>query len=167
MIKIRQLKTKEIKSLREKILKEQNGRCKICGKNIQKQDSGTSLDHQHKTKKENIGEDGAGLIRGVLCRNCNILEGKIWNNTGRYIQPKLVQERIEFLEALIEYYKKDNYPLIHPNEEPKKPHVSKRNYNKLKSLYNGKKKFPEYPLSKKLTIGLQILFEEYNISPFN
>ena len=163
---LKQLKTKEIKHVREEILQQQNGICAICGNTI-KEKTGISLDHQHKRKKEEIGEDGAGLIRGVLCRSCNVLEGKIWNNTGRYIQPNNIQDRIEFLEKLVLYYKKENYPLIHPSEELKQPKVSKRNYNCLKKAYTGRKKFPEYPKSKKLSLGLQILFEEYDIEPFN
>ena len=170
-IQLKQLKTKDIKPLRDKILQEQNQRCALCNKIIEPDDPGTSLDHQHKRKKEIIGVDGAGLIRGVLCRSCNVLEGKIWNNTGRYIQPKSVEERIDFLESLILYYKKDTYLLIHPSEAPKVPKVSRRNYNKLKKVYTnnytGKKKFPEYPKSCKLTLGLQILFEAYGIEPFN
>ncbi len=167
MTELTQLKTKDIKDTRLKILKEQKYTCALCGNVINENDSGTSLDHQHKRKKETIGKDGAALIRGVLCRSCNVWEGKLWNSTGRYLQPKSVQERIEILESLILYYKKPNYPLIHPNEEPKPPNVSKRNYNTLKRQYVGKKAFPEYPKSKKLTLGLQILFEEYNISPYN
>ena len=53
------------------------------------------------------------------------------------------------------------------SEVPKAPTVSKRNYNKLKRVYSGKKKFPEYPKSKKLTLALQVLFEEYQIEPYN
>jgi len=162
-----QLKNKDIKSLREKILKKQNNKCAICNKEILPEDSGTSLDHQHKWKSEEIGKDGAGLVRGVLCRSCNVWEGKHWNSTGRYQQPKNVQERIQLLESLIRYYQKDNLPLIHPSEEEKPPLVSKRNYNTLRRCYTGKKKFPEYPKSKKLSLGLQILFEEYKIEPFN
>jgi hypothetical protein len=31
------------------------------------------------------------------------------------------QDRIEWLETLVEYYKKDNYNFIYPNEAPKDP----------------------------------------------
>lgn len=170
---LRQLKNSELKEVREEILKEQNGLCAICGKQITEK-TGVALDHQHRFKKEIVGEDGAGLVRGVLCRSCNTEDGKIWNSMNRYIQPKNVQERIEFLENLISYYKKTNYNLIHPNEKPKELDVSKKNYNKLKKLYlkdfeqkKKKRKFPEYPKSKKLTKILKKLFEEYNIEPYN
>ncbi|WXB47865.1 endonuclease VII [Vibrio phage VB_VaC_TDDLMA] len=173
MEQLQQLKSSEIKQVREDILKEQGGNCAICREEID-ESSGASLDHQHMLKRETIGEDGAGLVRGVLCRQCNVMEGKIWNNMGRYIQPEDVAERIKWLESLISYYKKDNYNLIHPNEKPSEPKVSKKNYNKLKRLYNKdvelgtkKRKMPEYPKSGKMTIGLLSLFEEYEIPPYN
>jgi hypothetical protein len=166
MTDLRQLKSSEVADLRNEILESQNGRCALCNEEIT-DDTGYSLDHQHKTSKEIIGEDGAGLVRGVLCRACNVWEGKIWNNTQRYRQPESVKDRIDMLKSLISYYENGTYPIIHHTEKPKEPTVSKRNYNKLKKAYSGKKKLPEYPKSGKLTIGLQALFEEYGIEPYN
>lgn len=163
---MKQLKSGDISHIRDTILEEQNNKCVLCNNEIT-EDTGVSLDHQHMKKSETIGEDGAGLVRGVLCRACNVWEGKIWNNTLRYRQPKDVQDRIEMLQALIDYYKKDNYELIHPSERPKERKVSKRNYNKVKKVYEGRRKFPEYPKSGKLTKGLKELFEKYEISPYN
>ena len=163
---MKQLKTTEVTDLRNKILNEQNGKCALCNEEITEA-TGVSLDHQHKTSKEEIGVDGAGLVRGVLCRACNVWEGKIWNNTQRYRQPKGVQDRIGMLTSLIEYYQKGTYNIIHHTEKAKEPTVSKRNYNKLKKAYTGKKKFPEYPKSGKLTLALQVLFEEHGIAPYN
>jgi len=164
-----QLKTCDIPTIRENLLKEQNGCCALCGIEISEV-TGYSLDHQHMTKKETIGVDGSGLVRGVLCRSCNIFEGKVWNSTQRYKQPENVKCRIDILEKLIEYYKKDNFNLIHPNEKIKEQIVSKSNYNKLKKQYLlslKKKKFPEYPKSGKLTKILENLFTEFKIEPYN
>lgn len=161
-----QLKSKDILPTREKILDEQHGLCALCEEVIT-EDSGASLDHQHKRKADTIGVDGAGLVRGVLCRACNVWEGKIWNSTTRYRQPKSVQERIDMLKKLIDYYEKENYPLVHPKEKVQEKTVSKANYNKLKKLYKEKKNLPMYPKSGKLTVGLKALFEKYNISPYN
>jgi len=166
---LKQLKVSDILPIRNEILELQSGKCAICG-DIISEKTGISADHQHKSSIETIGEDGAGLIRGVLCRGCNTLEGKIWNNMNRFKQPKNVNDRIKWLEELLKYYKSENYPYIHPNEKPKEPKVSKRNYNKLAKLYKDsgkKKKFPEYPKSGKLTVGLKTLFEEFQIEPFN
>jgi hypothetical protein len=165
--RLRQLKAKDVPDLRTQILNEQNGRCAICGIQITN-DTGISLDHQHKTSREVIGEDGAGLIRGVLCRSCNVWEGKIWNNTNRYIQPNNTQDRINMLNKLIQYYAKDNYPLVHPSEEPDEPKLMKSSYNKLKKLYESsesKAKFPEYPKSKKMTKSLQKFYDLYELQP--
>lgn len=163
---LKQLKSGDISDVRAEILKEQHGLCALCNELIT-EDSGASLDHQHKKKSDLIGIDGAGLIRGVLCRACNVWEGKIWNSTTRYRQPKSVQERIDMLKKLIEYYEKENYNLVHPSEQVPEKIVSKANYNRLKRVYAEKKKFPEYPKSKTLTLGLQVLFEKYNINPYN
>ena len=83
-----QLKTSEVKEIREKILKKQDNKCKLCNDPIT-EESGISLDHQHMTSKETIGEDGAGLVRGVLCRACNVMEGKIWNGM---FEPLLIEQ---------------------------------------------------------------------------
>lgn len=165
-MELRQLKTTEVTTLREEILAEQDGCCAWCNDHIT-EETGVSLDHQHKKKSDPVGPDGAGLVRGVLCRSCNVLEGKIWNNMTRFKQPETVNDRIQLLRSLIEYYEKGTYPIVHHTEKAKEPTVSKRNYNKLKKLYDGKKKFPEYPKSGKLTLGLQVLFEEYGIEPYN
>jgi len=165
---LKQLKQKDIAPLRNDILKEQNGQCKLCKIEITEA-TGVSLDHQHKLKCEQNGVDGGGLIRGVLCRACNVWEGKIWNSTNRYLGVESVQERIEKLTDLVEYYKTENLPLIHPTEQPKEPKMSKRNYNKLKKIWNlcKKRKLPQYPSSGKLTIPLLAAFEEFNIKPTN
>lgn len=161
---LRQIKSTEVKELREKILENQGFKCAICGKTLSEDDTGISLDHQHKLNKNQvIGTDGAGLIRGVLCRDCNVYEGKIWNNGTRYKQFKTVKERIEFLKQLIQYYENGTYPFIHPTEKVPEKSVSKRQYNKLKKACP---KVPEYPKSTHLTKKLKELFDIYQINPF-
>ena len=160
-----QLKHSDIEKVREEILKKQNYKCCICNKEISSFEA--VLDHQHKFKYEKNGEDGAGLIRGVLCNNCNQWEGKIWNTTKRFRNPKNVQERIQMLQQLIEYYQSGTYNLIHPKEREAEQKISKLQYNKLKKIIESKnKKIPEYPKTGKLTKKLKQLFETYNISPF-
>jgi len=161
-----QLKAGDVAITRKDILHEQGGLCAICSCKITP-DTGISLDHQHKRVADEVGIDGAGLIRGVLCRACNVWEGKVWNSSGRYHQTKTVQSRIELLQNLIKYYEKGTYNLVHPSEKPREKKVSKRNYNKLKKIYDLKRKFPEYPKSGKLTKGLRALFEQYDIEPYN
>lgn len=163
-MKLKQLKYKDVAPLREKLLKEQSNKCAICGCVIDEK-SGSSLDHQHKLKSEPCGKDGGGLIRGVLCRNCNVWEGKIWNGTRRYRQPQNVNERVQMLKELIKFYEKEPLPLIHPTETPPTPKLMKSSYNKLLKLYKGKAKFPNYPKSKKITKKLEKLYIKHNLEP--
>jgi len=174
MEELKQLKSKDITKIRDEILYFQQGKCALCHNPITEK-SGTSLDHQHRTKDSIIGENGGGLVRGVLCRSCNVFEGKIWNNSKRF---GLHDNLSNWLRDLADYLDKENYPLIHPSEEPREPKVSKRNYNKCKKLYNeeefipkrkNQKKKPmiEYPKTGKLTKGLRELFERFGISPYN
>jgi len=160
-----QLSSSEIKDIRNKILDIQGGKCAICNCEITEK-TGISLDHQHRKKSSIIGEDGGGLVRGVLCRNCNILEGKIWNNMQRFFQFTKMDERINWLLNLIKYYEKENYNYIHPNEKPKEPKLSKRLFNKLKKLYSIKypnRKSLQYPKSSKYTNKINELIEEFKV----
>lgn len=161
------LKNSDIKIIKQKILEEQGYKCAICGKPLTLEES--CLDHQHKYRKSDLNvENGNGLVRGVLCREDNCLEGKIFNNSARFLKQPTKEKLIEWLEKLIEYYKKEPYPYVHPSEVKKKPDVSKKNFNKLNKLYTKDTgKLLEYPKSKKLTKKLEILFEKYHISPYN
>lgn len=154
----RVLKSTEIAQLREEITAQQSGVCPLCGKPL----SNPVLDHQHKLRKsQDIGDDGAGLVRGVLCRECNVLEGKIWNAMNRYLQPENKAARAAWLRRYIQYLEKDQYPLVHPTERPEPIKVSKRQYNRLSKLTP----VPEFPKSGKLTKRLKYLFDKYHISP--
>lgn len=161
-----QLKASDVPKYRKKILKEQEGLCAIC-KTCLKNCKGVSLDHQHKTKAEKIGVNGAGLVRGVLCRDCNVFEGKIWNNSKRYGK---FDNLPEFLRNLADYLEKENYPYIHPKEKPPIQKVSKRQYNKLVKAYKEqntlKAKLPEFPGKRKPSKKLLSLFERFKISPY-
>lgn len=69
----------------KKMLEQQCGQCAICGTNKPKTRGKTSfcVDHCHET----------GLVRGLLCSECNTGLGKF-------------KDKIEFLEKAIEYLKK-------------------------------------------------------------
>lgn len=168
-MEFKQLKSTEIKEFKKELLEKQGGIDAITHKPLLLENS--VLDHQHKLRKtQEIGEDGAGLIRGVLDNNVNMAEGKIFNALRRYCGIKTTKERIEFLENLIEYYKQGTLPYVHPTEKMPEPKVSKKNYNKLKKEFNlkyPKKKFPEYPRSGKITKKLEELFTEFKIEKYN
>lgn len=151
-----QLKTSDIKTIKRELLKNQGFKDAITGKNLDEEHS--VLDHQHKLcKSQPIGEDGAGLVRGVLDRQVNVAEGKICNALRRYCGICTVQERIDFLEKLVYYYRTYKTSYIHPSERQSEPKVSKRLYNQKKKLYETKfkRKFPDYPKSGKMTKELE------------
>ena len=164
-----QLTQSKIKDLREEILKKQNFKCAICGKELALENS--VLDHQHKQRKsDKNGVNGDGLVRGVICQEDNLSEGKIWNSMSRFQGARTPQDRINWLRKLIKYYEQEKYPYIHPTEKVKPKDVSKFNFNKMIKLFKEKypkRKVPSYPKSKKLTVQLKKLFDEFNISYYN
>lgn len=166
-MKLKQLKSTEIKSLRERLLKKQKGVCPICGKKIVK----PVLDHHHKKK---VG--GTGRIRKVLCSACNIFLGKIENNSKRYLISN--EELPHVLRRTSEYLLSPQLPIIHPSEAPKKKILTKSSYNKIAKLHekalSRNEKVPKLPVyrvnSKKkpvqgLTKPLEALFTYFKVKP--
>ena len=176
MGKLIQLKQSEIKELKEKLWIENNKKCPLLGIEVPLEKM--VLDHIHKLKSEEADEQ-KGTIRNAIEFRANAMEGKIVNNWRRYFGSDISNHPIDlptFLRNLADYLEKGAYCdengnyYIHPTEKAKEKKVSKRNYNKLKRLYEKsgrRKKFPDYPKSGKLTIPLKKLFEEFNIPPYN
>lgn len=74
-LNVRQLTNLEVAALRGKLLKEQGGRCLLCGTAITgRLRGGAVLDHDH----------ASGVVRSVLCRVCNSGEGKVKSCATRY-----------------------------------------------------------------------------------
>ena len=165
MSDITPLKTTEISVMRKKIHNEQDMICPVCQENIPH--DLTTLDHQHKLFKDQpLLEDGAGMIRGVLCRNCNSFEGKVFNSHRRLGLHKKELPLYDLLRNLADYLARPNLPYIHPTEMPKKETMGIRRFKKLNKAYcllYPKKKPLEYPKSKKLTDKLAKLLEEFKI----
>lgn len=63
-----------------RMVENQNNKCKICGTNEPRGIGGWKVDHCHTT----------GKVRGLLCNNCNVGLGYF-------------QDNIEYLEAAIQY----------------------------------------------------------------
>jgi hypothetical protein len=148
------MKEGDIPELRERLLKRQDGICPICIKVV----DAPCLDHHHVKRIK-----GTGQIRGVLCRACNTFIGKMENNCVRY------GVKMETLPAVLRntalYLEKPHFPYIHPSEREKPKKLKKSSYNKLKKANGGQFKFPEYPKSGKLTVGLAKLFVLNGIEP--
>jgi len=166
-MEFKNLKSKDIPAIRKQILEEQGYHCPLCGKPLSDKDRIT-LDHQHKYRKsdDNI-VDGNGLVRGVLCADCNVIEGRLHNAMARFMHQPDRSQRIQWVKNLAEYYQKDFYPYVHPTEVKKEPMLSKRNFNKLNKLYKDKyNKVLIYPKSGKMTKQLKPLYEEFNVQPY-
>ncbi len=155
-----QLKGKDIPLIRDKLLKQQGGICPICGKKV----NAPCLDHSH-TKRIK----GTGLVRGVLCRGCNIFIAKSENNAIRYgISQSELPTVLRNLAQYLDNSFNNPLPYIHPSEAPPVPKLMKSSYNKLLKWYKGTgraKAFPPFPKSGKLTKPLLKLYTESGIDP--
>lgn len=158
------MEAKDLKALRKKLFDAQGGVCPILNEVMAFEES--VVDHQHRTKDEPIGKGGAGLIRGVIHRQANVIEGKIVNSFRRYGLHKFGISIPAFLRNLADYLEQDNLRYIHPSEKPKQLLLKKSSYNALKKAAGrAERKFPEYPRSRKMTVALEKLFQKYKIKP--
>lgn len=100
---MRRIKQSQIPVVKAAILsKRQDGKCAICQKGMVLK--GACLDHDHST----------GLIRGVLCNNCNGIEGKIKNLVTR---GRRWHSHHDYLGLLLKYWLhhlEDRTNLYHP-----------------------------------------------------
>jgi len=149
-----QLRAKQIKFIRDGLLIKQNGVCAICKRSPEM----PTLDHYHSSK-----HNGSGLVRGVLCNQCNRFLGVIENNLSRNCID--FSDAPAILRNIADYVLSEKEPYIHPTEALKPKKLKKRSYNVLKKRYDGRAKFPPYPKNGRLTKPLIKLFEKYNIKP--
>lgn len=103
------LKHKEVPVVREHLLEKQGGLCPLCGAKMSKaaNTKNPALDHDHIT----------GIIRDVLCLNCNGMEGKIWNLLRRM---KKGEARKVLLNLVAYYERHDKRPhgeVYHPTHK--------------------------------------------------
>ena len=158
-IKRRLLKHSEVKHYRKKIKESQNNKCLICERDFTDTIQPT-LDHDHETY----------LVRGVLCRSCNAIEGKIKGMMRRYGLKDIKMS--EFLRNMAYYIEKEQYPYIHPMHKPKTKKLMKSSYNDLVRevrKYNETAakpiKIPDYPKSGRLLKSLEKLYKKFGIIP--
>lgn len=97
------IKTAQIPVVKAAILsKRQGGKCAICQKGITLAEA--CLDHDHST----------GLVRGVLCRNCNGIEGKIKNLVTRARRWHTHQDYIGLVLKYWLWHLEDRTGIYHP-----------------------------------------------------
>ena len=162
-MKLVQMEQKDLKPFRESKALEQRLVCPICERERLLQEF--VVDHQHKTKTERNGIDGAGMVRGVICFMCNSTEGRMLSYFKRSGLNKQVSFS-DYLRGLADYLERPTTNLIHPNEKPKEKKLMKRSFNKIKKFHDAKfpkRKGLEYPKSGKIIKIIEELAEEMGL----
>ncbi|QWY83422.1 recombination endonuclease VII protein [Rhizobium phage RHph_X3_9] len=106
MLQRRRIKTTEVAIIKKQIYDLQGGICSLCRTRMFNL-SDACLDHDH----------DSGLIRGVLCRNCNGIEGKIKNLVTR---ARRGMDYKDYLGQIILYWirhETDQTGLYHPTHK--------------------------------------------------
>ena len=108
------LRARDVSNVTKQLRVKQKQVCALCLCDLTEQeDKNCVLDHDHKT----------GRIRSVLCRNCNGIEGKVYNLANRAKRRLTVQQWLTRLLKYYEYHATDRTGLLHPThktEEEKK-----------------------------------------------
>ena len=93
--------------VRRMILAQQGGLCAICEIDIVKEGKTATLDHSHHT----------GVCRGVLCNNCNGLEGKVNNIANRAKREGTTLQWLKNLIAYLEHHQVSRTNMLHPTHK--------------------------------------------------
>jgi hypothetical protein len=128
-----QAKSKTVKPIRDAYANRQKNKCAICNKEI----NNPTLDHTHIKKVK-----GTGLIRNVLCSQCNTFLARVENNAARHSLQ--VSDLPDILRRMAEHLE-DEKKIIHPTEALPRKKVGTREWNRVKKYY-----FKVYPKRKTL-----------------
>lgn len=102
------MRPRDIRPVKTKLAAEQGFRCMLCQCDLKEfPEKDWVLDHDHKT----------GLVRSVLCRNCNGMEGKVYNLANRAKRDKTPRAWLARLLKYWEYHDTDRHKLIHPTHK--------------------------------------------------
>jgi hypothetical protein len=164
---MKQLKQKDVKQIREELLKKNDGICPIL--KIPLDPSDAALDHAHQDSE--ISETVEGQIRSTIHKYANSLEGTMRSRFRRSGVASYIAFE-EFLLNLYEYLMEYREPLLHPSHAAKPRKLMKSSYNelckeikKLNSFLKKQIKCPDYPKSKRLTKKLAELYDLVKIYP--
>ena len=98
-------KQSEIQKIKTELLEIQNWKCPLCNLDLRDVISrNICLDHDH----------DSGVIRAVLCRNCNAMEGKIIGCANR---AKRGDNKYAWLLRSYKYVTGTHTAIIHPNHK--------------------------------------------------
>ena len=122
------LKASEISDAKKILLEGQDYLCALCGEDLSEAESkNVCLDHSHVT----------GQVRAVLCRNCNSIEGRIWNFANRAKRGRTIVEWLTGMMEYIEYHEENPSGIFHPKH---KTDEEKRLARNKKARLRAKKK---------------------------
>jgi hypothetical protein len=125
---VRKLTLAEVAVVKQAILqKRQNFQCAVCPQKLTVQTG--CLDHDHST----------GAVRGVLCRNCNGLEGKFKSLSIRGRRTLHPTEYVRNIAAYWELHETDRTGLIYPTHLTADQKRIKRNTKARKTRAKVKK----------------------------
>ena len=106
-----QLTKGQCDTLRKQLIKLQGGRCALCEAYLKDVGGHPALDHDHQS----------GLIRGVLCANCNGMEGQVYSRATRAKRKRTAREWLISLLDYWEYHQANPSKYIYYNHgKPKK-----------------------------------------------
>lgn len=111
------IKNNQIPEYRDKIAKQQENKCWLC--DIDLSTVMACLDHDHET----------GRLRGVLCQNCNGIEGKIKNLARRAKREKTCFDFVAKVLSYWNHFSALQRDEIHPSH--KTPDEKRLRRNKL------------------------------------
>jgi hypothetical protein len=104
---LNRVKTTEIPSIRERLIKAQDNKCALCFRPFGEAKR-PALDHDHRS----------GYIRDVLCINCNGMEGRVFSLARR---GGGAGNEASWLKSLVNYYHRhltvQHSGLIHPTHK--------------------------------------------------
>lgn len=151
------LTNSDLEQLKNKIINSENYVCPILKVKIEKEDC--AFDHKHITLKDKkdkkLGDEGKGLLRGLIHFMANTFEGKVIKGFKRSGLEKEGFDLPEILRNLADYI--ENPPLeqiyVHPKEKPKKRTLTQIEYQRICKYYfeifPRKRSLPKYPKSEK------------------
>lgn len=122
---LKKIKQSDIPQIRKILIARQRGVCPICGKDLTRtRPVNLVVDHDHQT----------GVIRAVLHRGCNGLDGKVLRFTKTWGKAKTLQDVIATLKRLIQFWE------LHITPQTEWIHFNYKTVAEKRAAYNAKRR---------------------------